>query len=90
MCRPRKSRICVLAMSTAMPFVNPTTTGRGMNRTALPLPVSAEQDEHDAGHHRADEEAGDPVVGDDARDHHDEGAGRAADLHARAAERRDR
>jgi hypothetical protein len=28
--RPRKSRICVLAMTTAMPFVKPTTTGRGM------------------------------------------------------------
>ena len=38
--RPRKSRICVLAISTAMPLVNPTTTGRGMKRTALPLRVA--------------------------------------------------
>ncbi len=33
-CRPKKSLICVLAMMTAMPLVNPTTTGRGMNFTA--------------------------------------------------------
>ena len=38
--RPRKSRICVLAMSTAIPFVKPTTTGRGMNLTAFPMPVA--------------------------------------------------
>ena len=38
--RPRKSRICVLAISTAIPLVNPTTTGRGMKRTALPLRVA--------------------------------------------------
>ena len=37
--RPKKSRICVLAISTAMPFVKPTTTGRGMNFTAEPMPV---------------------------------------------------
>jgi hypothetical protein len=39
-CKPKKSRICVLAMSTAIPFVNPTTTGLGMKRTADPMPVS--------------------------------------------------
>ena len=38
--RPRKSRICVLAMITAMPLVKPTTTGRGMNLTAVPMPVA--------------------------------------------------
>ena len=38
--QPRKSLICVLAMSTAMPLVKPTTTGRGMNRTAVPMPVA--------------------------------------------------
>ena len=27
--RPRKSLICVLAIRTAIPFVNPMTTGRG-------------------------------------------------------------
>ncbi len=39
-CNPRKSRICVLAISTAMPLVKPITTGRGMNFTALPLFVT--------------------------------------------------
>ena len=39
MCSPKKSLICVLAMITAMPLVNPTTTGRGMNFTAFPRPV---------------------------------------------------
>ena len=38
--RPKKSLICVLAMSTAMPFVKPMTTGRGMNFTAVPMPVA--------------------------------------------------
>ena len=38
--RPKKSLICVLAISTAMPFVNPITTGRGMKRTAVPIPVT--------------------------------------------------
>ena len=37
---PKKSRICVLAMSTAIPLVKPTTTGRGMNDTAAPIPVA--------------------------------------------------
>ena len=32
--------ICVLAISTPMPFVNPTTTGRGMKLTAVPMPVA--------------------------------------------------
>src|ERR1700681_1280107 len=38
--RPKKSLIWVLAMMTAMPFVNPTTTGRGMYFTAVPSPVT--------------------------------------------------
>ena len=37
---PRKSLIWVLAISTAMPLVNPITTGRGMYRTADPSPVT--------------------------------------------------
>src|ERR1700686_2195815 len=37
---PKKSLICVLAIITAMPFVNPTTTGRGINLTAVPRPVA--------------------------------------------------
>ena len=36
---PKKSCSCVLAMVTAMPPVKPVTTGRGMNRTAVPVPV---------------------------------------------------
>ena len=38
--KPKKSLICVLAISTAMPLVNPITTGRGMNFTAVPIPVA--------------------------------------------------
>ena len=37
--RPKKSLICVEAISTAMPLVNPIVTDRGMNRTAVPRPV---------------------------------------------------
>ena len=33
--------ICVVAISSAMPLVNPITTGRGMNFTACPRPVIA-------------------------------------------------
>jgi hypothetical protein len=37
---PKKSLICVLAITSAMPLVKPMTTGRGMKRTAVPEPVS--------------------------------------------------
>jgi hypothetical protein len=37
---PKKSLSCVLAMTSAMPLVKPMTTGRGMKRTAVPVPVS--------------------------------------------------
>src|SRR6266849_5222688 len=37
---PKKSLSCVLAIMTAIPFVKPTTTGRGMNLTAVPKPVT--------------------------------------------------
>ena len=33
--------ICVEAISSAMPLVKPRTTGRGMNFTAWPSPVTA-------------------------------------------------
>jgi hypothetical protein len=36
---PKKSLSCVLAMTSAIPLVKPMTTGRGMNRTAVPEPV---------------------------------------------------
>jgi hypothetical protein len=38
-CSPKKSRICVLAISTAIPLVKPMTTGRGRYFTAVPMPV---------------------------------------------------
>ena len=38
--KPKRSLICVLAIKTAMPLVNPITTGRGMNLTADPMPVA--------------------------------------------------
>src|SRR5258708_4862283 len=37
---PKKSLSCLLAIITAMPLVKPTTTGRGMNFTAVPKPVT--------------------------------------------------
>ena len=39
-CNPKKSLICVLAIRTAMPLVNPMTTGRGRNFTPVPMPVA--------------------------------------------------
>ncbi len=37
---PKKSRIWVLAMRMAMPFVKPMITGRGKYLTADPIPVA--------------------------------------------------
>ena len=50
---PKKSRICVLAISTAIPFVNPITTGRGRYFTAVPMPVRPSTTRMTPGHHRA-------------------------------------
>ena len=72
-----------------MPLVKPTTTGRGMKLHRGAQAGRAQDDEHDAGHHRAHEQAVDAVGRDDAGDDDDEGAGRPADLEPRAAERRD-
>ena len=72
-----------------MPLVNPMTTGRGMNLTAEPRPVTPSTDQQNAGHDRAHEQAVDAVDGDDAGDDDDEGAGGSADLSPRAAEGRD-
>ena len=83
--RPKKSLICVLAMRMAMPLVKPTMTGRGMNLTAVPRPVSRGRQQN-AGHEGADEQAVEAVAGEDAEDDDDEGAGGATDLVARAAE----
>ena len=76
---PKKSRICVLAMSTAMPLVKPTTTGRGMYLIGGSDAGRAERNEDDARHHRAQEQAVDAVLPDDAGHDHDERAGGAAD-----------
>ncbi len=89
-CRPNKSRICVLAIRIAMPLVKPITTGRGMYFTAVPEPGDAEQDQHHAGHQGAHEQPVEAVGGDDAGHDHDECPGGSADLHARAAEGGDR
>jgi len=35
-CRPRKSLICEMKMTTAMPLVKPITTDSGMKRIMLP------------------------------------------------------
>ena len=57
-CRsPRKSLICVEAISSAMPLVKPRTTGRGMNFTAWPRPVTARHEQDHAGHHRHHQQA---------------------------------
>ena len=55
-----------------------------------PEPGDAEQDQHHAGHQGAHEQPVEAVGGDDAGHDHHECPGGSADLHARAAERRDR
>ena len=86
--RPKKSRSCVLAMRTAIPFVKPTTTGRGNEANRRPHAGEAHDDQHDAGHHGAHEQAVHAVLRDDAGDDDDECACRSGDLHARTAQRR--
>ena len=49
----------------------------------------AERDQQQARHDRGDGQSIHAVLLDDPIDDHDEGAGRAADLHPRAAQRRD-
>ena len=72
-----------------MPLVNPTTTGRGMKRTAVPVPVTPRMTSMTPAIIVHMNRPADAVLGDDAGDDDDEGAGRTADLDARAAERRD-
>ncbi len=74
---------------TAMPLVNPVTTGCGMNLITVPSFATPMIDEQHAGHERRDGESVDAVLLDDAVDDDDERAGRSADLDARAAERGD-
>jgi hypothetical protein len=46
-----------------------------------PAAGEAHDGEHDTGHHRAHEEPIEPVLRNDARDHHDEGARWSADFY---------
>ena len=87
--RPRRSLIWLEKMITAMPAVNPVMTGYGMNLIAPPSRARPSTMRITPGHERRDREAVDAVLLDDAVDDHDERAGRAADLHPRAAQRRD-
>jgi hypothetical protein len=66
--RPSRSLIWLEKMISAMPLVNPVTTGCGMNLMALPEPTDTEPDQDDTGHDRRDDEAVDPVLLDDAVD----------------------
>ena len=69
-----------------MPLVNPMTTGRGMNFTAVPSPVSAHDHEQHARHNRTHEETVDAVSRDDAGDYDDKRARGSADLRFGPAE----
>ena len=87
--RPSRSFTWPEKMMTAMPLVKPVMTGNGMNLIAPPSRARPKPIEHHAAHQRRDHQAVDAVLLDDAVDDHDERAGRPADLHPRAAERRD-
>jgi hypothetical protein len=52
-------------------------------------PECAHGEQHDARHHRGDQQVLHAIVHDDGVDDRDEGPGRAADLHARSAQCRD-
>ncbi len=71
-----------------MPFVNPITTGRGINLTAAAQARHAHDDEQHARHYRAQEESVDPMHRDNARHDNHESAGRPANLRLRAAQPR--
>ena len=87
--KPRKSLICVLAIRTAMPFVNPTTTGRGRYLTVVPMPVTPRITSITPAIIVHMKRPLDAVLRDDGGDDHDERPGRAADLVLGPAERRD-
>ena len=89
MVSPKKSLICVLAMSTAMPLVKPMTTGRGMYLTAVPRPVTPSRTSTTPAIMVHMKSPSRPCLLDDAGDDDDERPGRAADLGARSAQRRD-
>ncbi len=87
--RPRKSLICVEAMSRAMPFVNPMVTGRGMYLTAAPRPVNPHNEQQNASHDPHQRETGGSEPGNDAGHDDDNSASGPADLGARTAQGRD-
>ncbi len=86
---PRKSRICVEAISTAMPLVNPIVTGRGMKRTAVPNPVAPITISRTPAIAVTISSPEMPNRSTMPGNNHDECARRSADLNARSAQRGD-
>ena len=76
-------------MSAPIAAVKPVTTGNGMNLMAPPSFASPSAIRMTPGHERGGQQAVHAVLLHDAVDDHDERAGGPADLHPRAAERRD-
>ena len=87
--RPKKSRISFDAMITAMPDVNPVTSGMRDELDDGAELEDAEQNQDHAGHERRDRQPRHAVPLDDRVDDDDERAGGTADLNAGATERRD-
>ena len=85
-CRPKKSLICVLAISTAIPLVKPMTTGP-RNKFHRGAHASRAQNYQDrARHHGAHVQPVNAVYGDDPRYHDYERAGGPANLSLRSAQ----
>src|SRR6202158_1044648 len=82
--KPKRSRICVLAMRMAMPLVKPTMTGRGKYFIAVPMPATPRRTSTQV----PAKEALAAVLVYDPGKHADERARRAADLRFGAAESR--
>ena len=76
-------------MSTAMPLVKPVTTDTGMKRIHVPIWKRPIRNSITPAIIVQRSRLATPYCVDDAVDDDDESAGRPADLHARAAERRD-
>jgi hypothetical protein len=86
--RPKTSLIWSVAMTVAMPVVNPVVTGYGMNSIRRPRRASPHRDEEDAGHEPGRQQPREAVLGDDGREDDDERRGRPGDLELAAAEER--
>src|SRR4029078_3096013 len=81
---PKKSLICVRAISTAIPLVNPTITGRGMYFIVVPRPVRPSRSKiKPAINVQMHKQYA--ILRDNAVDDNDECACRAADLCLRSA-----